>query len=67
MRTNTAQQLADYFAKQVMMGRGQWTVKLDPRDGDGFVATPPAGKQLDEGNNLIFVSLRIKGVHDAKQ
>ena len=49
------------------MGRGQWTVKLDPRDGEGFVATPPAGKQLDEGNNLIFVSLRIKGVHDAKQ
>ena len=58
MRTCTAQQLADYFAKHVMMGRGQWVVKLDPRDGGGFMVTPPAGKQINEEGRAVFAALR---------
>ena len=58
MRTCTAQQLADYFAKHVMMGRGQWVVRLDPRDGNGVIVTPPVGKQFDEEGRTIFASLR---------
>lgn len=58
MRTCTAQQLADYFSKHVMLGLGQWVVRLDPRDGDGYVVTPPAGAQFDEEHHAVFAALR---------
>ena len=61
MRVSTAQQMADYFAKQVMLGRGQWTVHL--KDGEGNVVTPPAGKSFDEATKAIYVVIRTKGVH----
>ena len=59
MRTCTAQQLADYFTRQVLQGRGQWRVQFDPRDGvAGNLVTPPAGKALDDDAHVVYVSIR---------
>ena len=59
MRTCTAQQLADYFTRQVLQGRGQWRVQFDPRDGvAGNLVTPPAGKSLDEDTHVVYIAIR---------
>ena len=59
MRTCTAQQLADYFTRQVLQGRGQWVVQFDPRDGfAGVPVTPPAGKSLNEDEHVVYVAIR---------
>ena len=61
MRTCTAQQLADYFTRQVLQGRGQWVVQFDPRDGvTGSIVTPPAGKSLNEDEHVVYVAIRKK-------
>jgi len=63
----TAQQLADYFAWQVEIGRGACEVRLDPR-GLSYVkpdhnriniVIPPDGETCDLARGLVFVSARF--------
>lgn len=62
----TVQQMADYFCRQSMQGRGQHAVELDLRglaqlanDGCRLVlAIPPEGEQVDSERLTVFASAR---------
>lgn len=67
MPTFTASQMADYWAWQVMIGRGQWIARLDPRgldyrtkkDTTLNLVVPTSDQMYDEGNKVIFVAARF--------
>lgn len=63
----TAQQMADYWAYQVMVGRGQWLARLCPRGLAGAVesgmplvlAPPPDGETHDVDSKTVFAQARV--------
>ncbi len=65
----TVQDLANYFSRQSMLGRGQWSVQLDKRglldlandDGSILLAVPPIGEQMNQGFNTLFLATRPGG------
>lgn len=68
---STCQQMADYFAWQVMTGRGQHTARLDARGlREALDRLPPgetaldfvfpdAEEMFDEKHKVVFISARI--------
>jgi len=65
----TVQDLADYFSRQSMLGRGQWPVQLDKRGlkelvsdgGSILLSIPPSGERVSEKASAIFLSARPGG------
>ena len=72
IRANTCQDMADYFAWQVNLGRGKCVVQADRR-GLGFllmylaeklagminIVTPPDGETYDPKRGVVYVSVRF--------
>lgn len=63
LREMTVQQLADFFARQAMLGRGQHSVRLCPRGLDGHqssdvvlpIVVPFDGEVFSEKDKVVFV------------
>lgn len=69
MRT-TAQQQADFWANEVMVGHGQWEARLCMRGITGLpmplppgtcvgLSLPQPGEQYDEKRRIVYGSARI--------
>ncbi len=67
MPSFTASQMADYWARQVMIGRGQWIARLDPRGLDYREAKdtvislviPEEDQMYNEKEQIIFAAARF--------
>lgn len=65
----TVQQRADFWCRQVMLGRGQWEARLCPRGLLGLTAIPegthlalvePAPDETcDKKNRIVFAAARL--------
>lgn len=66
-KSYTAQEMADFWCKQVMMGKGQWTARLDPRgldyrtskDTQINLAIPTTDQMYNEDKQIVFISVRF--------
>lgn len=61
----TCQQAAEYFTKQVLHGRGQYSVSLEMKEGDAHLIRPK-NKAFDDEHKVVFIHMAMDATGELK-